>query len=242
MEEHKPDSREELKKKILPLVVKELQREASRESVMDKIKRVGLSQQESADVLSQAIGQAGFSAPPPPPPLQPAANPKAAAILSEIAATPKQKSYLITLVAGLAAAVAGGALWGAVAMLFKKEFGFVALLMGVGPGLAVMYFAHGRKGLALKVPAVLCTLFAILLGKYLSFVFLARQYAGDDPVKAQFYHSLSYFSFEAMFGFFSYLPKSLRISDAVWVMIAVINAFMLAEPPRELSTQNPVKK
>ena len=252
MGEQRPANKDELRKKILPLVVKELQKGASRESVFDKIQRVGFNQQESEEILSLAVSQAGITAhakaPAAPqqtaaamPPGQAAENPKAAAMPAQIVVRPAQKSYLITLGAGLAAAVVGGALWGLIGILFKRELGIIAILMGVGPGLAMVWYSYGRKGLALEVPAVLFSLLGILIGKYITFVFLAHLYIGDDPVKEQMYNSLSYYSLESVFVFFTTLPKRLHIADAVWVLLAVINAFMLAEQPREWANKIPAK-
>jgi len=80
-----------------------------------------------------------------------------------------------------------------------------------------------------------------MIGKYITFVFLAHLYSGDDPVKTQMYNSLSYYSLESVFVFFATLSKRLHIADAVWVMVAVINAFILAQQPGEWASGRPAQ-
>ena len=83
-------------------------------------------------------------------------------------------ALLPAVAAGLVAAVVGGVVWGLIVKWTDYEVGFAAWGIGFLVGLAVVTAARTR-GLVLQVVAVLCALLGILIGKYLSFVWVLQK-------------------------------------------------------------------
>src|SRR4051812_30731116 len=82
--------------------------------------------------------------------------------------------------AGLAAAIVAGVVWALIVKITDYEIGVAAWGIGFLAGTAVVLAAHRRKSTALAAVAVVAALLGILLGKYLSFVFLARDELGES--------------------------------------------------------------
>ena len=80
----------------------------------------------------------------------------------------------VAILAGSIAAVVGGVAWGLVVKWTGYEAGVLALGVGLLVAFAVFRSTGGRRGPELQVIAVVTALVGILIGKYLSFAFLAQ--------------------------------------------------------------------
>jgi len=81
----------------------------------------------------------------------------------------------VVLLAGTAAAIAGGIAWGLVAKWTEYETGILALGIGFLTAFAIQRSTSGSRGPELQAIAVVTTLLGILIGKYLSFAFLTQE-------------------------------------------------------------------
>jgi len=80
----------------------------------------------------------------------------------------------VALLAGVVAAVLGGIGWGLVVKWTDYEAGILALGVGLLAAFAVYVSTGGRRGPELQVVGVGTALLGILIGKYLSFAFVAQ--------------------------------------------------------------------
>jgi hypothetical protein len=139
---------------------------------------------------------------------------------------PAAAALLPALAAGLVAAVVGGVVWGLIVKWTDYEVGFVAWGIGFVVGLAVVTAARAR-GLVLQVVAVLCALLGILIGKYLSFVWVLQNAAEDEfgggvdiPVFSMDTFDLFRDNLDTVFGWI----------DLLWVGLAVFTAWRALQP------------
>jgi hypothetical protein len=130
------------------------------------------------------------------------------------------------LLAGLVAAVAGGVGWTVQVALTEYETGIVAWAVGGLAGFAVSLAAGRRRGLPLQVIAVASALLGILLGKYGTYVWIARdslQEIGVESVPA-YWDTVWIDPFledlDIVFGWF----------DLLWVGFAVFTAWRMLQP------------
>ena len=79
------------------------------------------------------------------------------------------------LLAGGLAAIFGGIVWGLVVKWTGYEAGILALGVGLLAAFAVYLATGGRRGRELQVVGVATALLGILIGKYLSFAFIAQE-------------------------------------------------------------------
>ena len=123
--------------------------------------------------------------------------------------------------AGLIAAIVGGVVWGLIVRWSQYEIGFVAWGIGFLVGTAVVMGARGMRGMPYQVVAVVLALVGIVLGKYLSFVWI---------------NELEILSGESWDFFMEARSDVWSLFDLLWVGLAVFTAFRLpapeaAEPP-----------
>ncbi len=125
---------------------------------------------------------------------------------------------------GLGAAVVGGVVWALIVRESEYELGVVAWGIGLLAGLAVLTLARGRRGLPLQVVAVAAALVGIALGKYLSYVWVAK-----DIVEAEFgagaASEIGVFSSDTMRFFVEDLGQILSAWDLLWVGLAAYTAW-----------------
>jgi len=138
------------------------------------------------------------------------------------------------LLAGLAAAVAGGVVWGLIVKWSEYEVGFVAWGIGFLAGIAVLTAAGGRRGLPLQAIAIVSALVGILIGKYLSFV-----WALEDVIGAQFADEVDIpiFSWDTVDVFREDLDAVFGWIDLLWAGLAVVTAWRALAPEQELATE-----
>jgi hypothetical protein len=146
--------------------------------------------------------------------------------LLEPAAAEPERAPLGALVpaalAGLAAAVVAGVVWGLIVKWTDYEIGIAAWGVGLLAGWGVHLAAGRRIRPELAVVAVVAALLGIFLGKYLSFVFVVRDEGSklgiDVPVFSSRTWHLFWDSKSDVFGFF----------DIIWVGLAVVTAARVA--------------
>jgi hypothetical protein len=141
--------------------------------------------------------------------LQPAAAQPERAPLSAVAPA---------ALAGLAAAAVAGVVWGLIVKSTDYEIGIAAWGVGLLAGWGVHLAAGRRIRPELAVVAVVAALLGILLGKYLSFVFVVRDEGSklgiDVPLFSSRTWNLFWDSKSDVFSFF----------DVIWIGLAVVTA------------------
>jgi hypothetical protein len=130
--------------------------------------------------------------------------------------------------AGLAAALACGAAWAAIADLTGSEIGFAAVGVGWSVAQAVRWAAGGRRGAALRRLGTGLALLGLVLGKYLMVAtavrhVAAKRAAGElpgffDPKIAGFFVAGA----AHWFGFF----------DLIWAFLAYMAVARVLAPAR----------
>jgi len=125
------------------------------------------------------------------------------------------------LLAGLAAAIAGGIAWGLVVRWTDYEVGIAAWGVGALVGFAVATAAGSRRGEDLQLAAVAFALLGVLLGKYLAFALVVRdEFGGAIGLLSRDMLSLFRDSLRQVFGLF----------DLLWAGLAVVTAWFALRP------------
>lgn len=137
-------------------------------------------------------------------------------------------SLLFGLIGGAFAAVVGGVAWGVIVNATGYEIGYVAWGLGLVSGLGVVLAAGGKKGPALQVLAVLSSLAAITLGKYLSFAHALKEVLTEKE-GAEVAAKISLFSPGAIQLFLDNWTEIVTPFDALWVILAVITAWRIPQ-------------
>ena len=132
-------------------------------------------------------------------------------------------SSALTLLAGLAAAIAGGVAWGLIAKWTDYEVGIVAWGIGFVTGWAIERTSAGRRSAELQVFAIAAALLGILVGKYLAFAFVEQKLGQPYGVLSQ--DMLTYFreNLSVVFGLY----------DVVWTGLAVGTAWFALRPQED---------
>jgi ABC-type Fe3+-siderophore transport system permease subunit len=123
--------------------------------------------------------------------------------------------------AGLAAAIAAGVIWALIVKVSDYEIGVAAWGIGFLVGTAVVLTARRRKSTTLAAVAVVAALIGILLGKYLSFVFIARDELGE---------SYGFLSGDTWNLFMDNKGIVFSFWDVLWIGLAVVTAWRVAYP------------
>lgn len=130
------------------------------------------------------------------------------------------------ILAGLAAAVAGGIAWALIAVTTDYEIGFAALGIGVLAGYAVVLATRGRKGLPLQVTAIVSSLLGIALGKYFTYVWdlkdAVRDEFGDEAAD-----SIGFLDSEVIDLFVEDADRVFGGYDLLWAAFAVYAAWRI---------------
>lgn len=149
------------------------------------------------------------SSPPPPPPSAQAET---------------SGSTGLALMAGLAAAIAGGIAWGLIAKYTDYEVGIVAWGIGFVAGLAVERAAGGRRSPDLQAIAVVSALLGVLIGKYLGFAYAVQQ--AEQSLGAR----TGLLSGEMLSLFRAGLREVFGLFDLLWTGLAVGSAWYALRP------------
>ena len=136
----------------------------------------------------------------------------------------------LALLAGLAAAIAGGIAWGLVVKWTDYEVGIAAWGVGALVGFAVATAAGSRRGEDLQLAAVVFALLGVLLGKYLAFAFVVREeFGGAIGLLSRDMLSLFRDSLREVFGLF----------DLLWAGLAVVTAWFALRPEEQAPGAEP---
>ncbi|MGH3105465.1 MAG: hypothetical protein ACRDN6_15345 [Gaiellaceae bacterium] len=128
--------------------------------------------------------------------------------------------------AALVAAIVGGVVWGLIVKSTDYEVGIVAWAIGWLAGTAVVFAAGGSRGLPFQVVAVTAALLGILLGKYLSFVWVLE----DSLAEVGLAVDVPIFSADTVDAFTEELGTVFGWFDLLWVGLAVYTAFRIPQP------------
>ena len=171
----------------------------------------------------------------PPPPAYPSSAPVAAE---------RRFSLPLALVAGMAAAIAGGIAWGLVVKWSDYEVGILAWGMGFLAGWAVLQAAGGRRSPELQAVAIGSALLGILIGKYLGFAFVqqeaGRSFGAEIGLLSGEMIRLFREQLDEVFGLYDLLWAGLAVGTA-WYTLRVDDAAPapVAAPPREPEQPEP---
>lgn len=132
------------------------------------------------------------------------------------------------LVGAGVAALVGGIVWGVIAIVTDYELGFIATGIGLLTGYATAGLARA-KGLTLQLIAVGAALAGIVIGKYLTFFSVLREYVGTEHGLAAA-DTVSVFDPEVVLVFFQSLGEILTAYDLLWVALAVLAAWRIPRP------------
>ncbi len=133
----------------------------------------------------------------------------------------RSRSLVLPLLAGLAAAIAAGVVWGLVVRWTDYEIGIAAWGVGALVGFAVLGAAGGRKARDLQAVAVVCSLLGVLLGKYLAFAFVVEESLGGE---------IGVLSGDMLSFFRDALGDVFGLFDLLWLGLAVVTAWLTLKP------------
>lgn len=129
-------------------------------------------------------------------------------------------NWVPTLFGATVAAALGGAAWGILSYVTRREFVFAPLALGAMTGGVVVYMSGSRGGLPLQVIAAASSVLGILIGKYIFFhMLLVDAVTKEHGRKAA--EQVSLLSREVLQEYFDYLPQSLGGHDVLWVILAL---------------------
>jgi hypothetical protein len=161
-----------------------------------------------------------------------------AAVLAELAAESAGGKFPQAVGAGVAAAVACGALWAGIIVMTEREIGFAAVGVGWAVAHAIRLASGGRRGVRLQRAAVGCSLLGLLLGKFFFVAHALREMTENAPDRPPDFH-LSYFD-PRMFKFFARVfPHMLTVYDALWLFLALSAAWRILKPARVVLANAP---
>jgi hypothetical protein len=146
--------------------------------------------------------------------------------------------YVLAILAGLAAAIAGGVVWGLIVKSTDYEVGFVAWGIGFIAAMAILFATRGRRGIPLQVIAVACALIGIAIGKYLSFAWVLSDVAQEQTGGAV---DFPVFSRDTIDLFFDDLGAVFHWIDLLWAGLAVFTAWKTLAPEIPEPEPTPVK-
>ncbi|UCC83717.1 MAG: hypothetical protein JSW46_01940 [Gemmatimonadota bacterium] len=203
MEENTPKSAEDALHKIRTFILKQMQEGADKETIKIRLMASGVREEVAVELIEQAYVQS-----PPAPPDE------------EF----KAGSLLPAMIGGGLAAVAGGLIWGLIAVTTGYEIGWIAWGVGVLAGTGVVMFAGGRKGLPLQLIAVTSAVLGVLIGKYFTFYSALKEYAAEE-FGAEVVAQMSMLSPGVAQIFVESMGAMMSGFDALWVILAVGTAW-----------------
>jgi hypothetical protein len=142
---------------------------------------------------------------------------------------------VMAALAGLAAAIVGGIVWGLIVRWTDYEIGFAAWGIGFIVGTAVVFGAQGGRGTPFQILAVVLALAGIVIGKYLAFVWIGQ----DELGKAGLSDALPVFSTNTMRIFWDAKSDVFGGWDLLWAGLAVVTAFRIPQHEHEPPPQEP---
>jgi len=127
---------------------------------------------------------------------------------------------------GIIAAILGGIVWGLIVIASNYEFGFVALGIGLLSGYSVLLLAREKKGITLKIIAVLSSILGILVGKYITYYhFVNEAIVKDYGTEAAAFFSI--YSIETIELFIREISYMFSVIDIVFLLLAITAAWKI---------------
>lgn len=206
----KEDSaRSEAATKLLAFVLAEIKQGTPRGELVNKLTDAGVGSSEAIRVVDSVQAE-----------VQKAAD--------QEVLTPD--SLILALLGGVLAAIAGGLIWGLIVIATDYEIGFMATGIGVLAGFAVAGLS-GKRGLPLQIVAVLASLAGILVGRYLTFFSVLRDFVGQEHGAAAV-ANVKLFSSDVLALFLQSFTDFASPYDILWVILAIVAAWRI---PRGLA-------
>lgn len=138
-------------------------------------------------------------------------------------------SLALSLLAGAAAALAGGLLWAGVVIVTRWDIGIVAWLVGAATGGTVLRVFGGPVPGSAKLAAGLMAAGGILVGKYVIFIHEVRKNLG--ALLAQHGISVGYLDTRQMGIFIHHFGSFVRPIYGLWILLASAAAVRAAQGP-----------
>lgn len=139
---------------------------------------------------------------------------------------PDASAYPIAAAGGLLGALAGAAVWAAIAVATNFEVGYVAVLVGFLAGYGVKLGARDKRGGGLPVLAAGLSVVGLVAAKYFIFAWFAVEGARKAGV------GIGYIDPILLGKFFDFLPRMLSAFDLLWVILAIGAAYRAPASPK----------
>lgn len=141
--------------------------------------------------------------------------------------------------AALVAAAVSGVLWGLIVKWSDYEIGFAAWGIGFVVGMAVATATRGSRGLPFQLVAIVFALLGILLGKYLSFVWVIQEVADQETGGAL---DIPIFSMDTIDLFWAARADIFSWIDLLWAGLAVVTAWRVLTPEEPVPEPAPARE
>jgi acyl carrier protein len=149
---------EEAKKKIVNFVVDQMRQGVPRTSIVSRLTETGIDHLHAVEIVDAVEKQV-----------------ERGQEEEEVTAT----SIGVAIASGAVAAIIGGIIWGLIVIATDYEIGYMATGIGLLTGFAVVFFS-GKKGLILQIIAVVSALVGIVVGKYITFYAILKDYVASE--------------------------------------------------------------
>jgi hypothetical protein len=132
--------------------------------------------------------------------------------------------FAIATVAGLAAAMAGGAGWAVISHATKMNIGYIAFLIGLLVA-RVMVFASGkRRAVSLQYAATILSVLGVAIGKIIFICWIVADQAANDGKHIDMV--------KIVLVVLLHLNRVLEPMDLLWMAIAGYAAWRACKPPK----------
>jgi signal peptidase I len=157
----------------------------------------------------------------------------------------------MAVVGAALAAVAAGIAWGLLVKLRGGELDPAPILVGLVVGLMTRFFGggEGRDSGGLHAIAAVFTLVGVLIGKYLTFVYLYAETIPTEPTVQPSPIDASVLSTDTFRLFLENLGLSFSAVDGLWILVGLATAMLALVPSEEAEAKqrhrdshNPVDK
>lgn len=164
---------------------------------------------------------------------------------------PTETRYGVAILGAALAAVAAGIVWGLLVKMRGGELAPAPILVGLVVGLMTRFFGggEGRDSGGLHAIAAVFTLVGVLIGKYLTFVYLYAETIPGDPTTPPGPNGASVISTDTFRLFLENLGLSFSAIDGLWILVGLATAMLALVPseepaaqPRHRDSHNPVDK
>jgi acyl carrier protein len=195
---------EEAKKKIVNFVVDQMRQGVPRTSIVSRLTETGIDHLHAVEIVDAVEKQV-----------------ERGQEEEEVTAT----SIGVAIASGAVAAIIGGIIWGLIVIATDYEIGYMATGIGLLTGFAVVFFS-GKKGLILQIIAVVSALVGIVVGKYITFYAILKDYVASEYGQAAA-QQVSILSSELIDFFFESIGDLASPYDILWIILAIVAAWRI---------------